>query len=260
MSVLKTMMFQVEDGVATITFNRPEVLNAINDVVLNEFNQLLDLVEQDDDIRVMVVTGNGKAFIAGADISALKSFTVMEGKAFTIRGQKILNKIEGLSKPVIAAINGYAMGGGLELALACDFRIASDKAKLGVPETKLGIFPGFGGTQRLTRVTNYGTAKYMIFSGDPVTAQKALELGIVQEVVPAEILFERVKELANKIKANGPIALKMAKKAVQSGMNMDLENAIKFEAETYTTCFVSEDRVEGMSAFLEKRTPVFKNR
>lgn len=253
------IIFEVKNNIATVTFNRPEVLNAINYDVIHEFSDVVENVFDDDNIRAVILTGSGKAFIAGADIAALRSFDAAQGLEFTLYGQRVLSRLEEMKKPVIAAINGYAIGGGLEVALACDIRIASSRAKLGVPEVKLGIFPGYGGTQRLTRLTNYCTAKYLVFTGDQITAQRAYELGIVQEVTEPEDLMSRAYELAEQISLNGPIAVGMAKRAINMGMHMDLESACAFESENYAVCFATEDRIEGMDAFLEKRKPKFKN-
>ena len=260
MSGYQHILFSVEDGVAVITFNRPQVLNAINYDVIHEFHDIVEDLFANDTARAVIITGSGKAFIAGADIAALRSFTAAQGREFTLYGQRIMHRLEELPKPVIGAINGYAFGGGFELALACDIRIASSRAKMGLPEVKLGIFPGYGGTQRLTRLTNYCTAKYLIFTGEPITAQRAYEMGIVQEVVEPEELMNAALTLAKKIMANGPISVGMAKRAINMGMHMDLTSACAFEAENYAFCFASEDRIEGMDAFLEKREPRFPNK
>ena len=260
MAEYKHIIFGVENNIATITFNRPKVLNAINYEVIQEFSDIIESVFDDVEIRAVILTGNGKAFIAGADVAALRSFNAAQGREFTIYGQRVLHRLEEMKKPIIAAINGYAFGGGLEVALACDIRIASSNAKMGLPEVKLGIFPGYGGTQRLTRLTNYCTAKHLIFSGDSITARRAYELGIVQEVTEPDELIDSAYNLARRITANSPIAVGMAKRTINMGMHMDLISACAFEAENYTYCFASEDRLEGMDAFLEKREPSFKNK
>lgn len=260
MTKYKNIIYKVEDSIAYITFNRPNAMNAINYNMLKELRDIIEIIDTDDNIRAVIITGSKNAFIVGADITALKGFSAQQAREFTMTGQEIFNRFENLGKPIIAAINGYALGGGFELALACDIRIASKSAKLGLPEVKLGIFPGYGGTQRLPRIINNGNAKYLIFTGDIIDANKALDYGIVQEVVEDNKLMEYTRELALKIGRNGPIAIKMAKRAITVGMNMDLISAINYEAEAYTTCFGSEDRIEGLKAFLEKRSPNFKNK
>ena len=209
---------------------------------------------------VVIITGSGeKSFVAGADIAEMKSLNIHEGRNMTRLGQCVFQEIENLSRPVIAAVNGYALGGGCELAMACDIRIASEKAKFGQPEVGLGIIPGYGGTQRLPRLIGKGRAKYYIFTTDMITAEEAFNMGLIDKVVPHGKLYEETLKIAEKIISKGPIAVRMAKYAVNNGMNMDLASGIAYEAEAYTTSFGSEDRIEGMSAFLEKRKADFKD-
>ncbi len=254
------IIFEKRGRTAYITFNRPKALNAMNSEVVEELERVAFDLERDPDVWCVVVTGAGKAFVAGADIEALRDFTPAEGRAFNLHGQQVINRLEKLDKPVICAINGYALGGGLELAMACDFRIMSENAKIGLPETALGIFPGWGGTQRLPRLTNAGCAKYYIFTGEYITAQRAYELGVVQEIAEPERLMERTEELAAKLLEKGPVAVRMAKRAINEGMETGLTSAISFDSEAYATVFATEDRVTGTTAFLKKEKPVFNNR
>ena len=217
-------------------------------------------IDKDDEVRVAIVTGEGRSFIAGADIAQMSELNGTEGRDMTIQGQKVMELIESINKPVIAAVNGFALGGGNELAMACDIRIASEKAKFGQPEVNLGIIPGYGGTQRLPRLVGKGMAKKLIYSAEMIDAQEAYRIGLVDEVVPAEELMEAAEKLAKTIMSKAPIAIKMAKVAINNGINTDLTIGVQFEAESYTSTFVSEDRVEGMKAFVEKRPAEFKNK
>lgn len=256
----KDLQLEITEGTALITINRPQALNALNRELLAEIASVIDLVEEDVDVKVVIITGSGKAFIAGADIGQMQRFSTLEGRDFCMLGQRIFNKLENLEKPVIAAVNGFALGGGCELAMACDLRIASDNAKFGQPEVNLGIIPGFGGTQRLARYIGKGKAKYYIFTGELIAADLACRLGLVEKVVPKEELLNTAMDIAQVIKAKAPVAIKLAKKTINRGLDMDLTSGIAFEAEAYTTTFGSEDRLEGMTAFLEKRDARFKGR
>ncbi|WP_126426312.1 enoyl-CoA hydratase/isomerase family protein [Brevibacillus marinus] len=248
-------------GTATITIDRPETRNAINEAVLEELEQVFALVEADEHIRVVIVTGGGeKAFVAGGDIAAMQRMSVLEGEKFVYQGQRVLSRIENCSKVVIAAINGYALGGGMELALACDIRIASEKAVLGLPETCIGLYPGWGGTQRLVRLVGKGVAKELVFTGERLSAQEAKELGIVNKVVRHEELIEQCEQLAAKILANSPIAVMQAKKAINQGSEISLDQALVLEAEAWLVNFSTADRVEGLRAFLEKRKPQYSGK
>ena len=246
---------------ATITINRPKALNALNSKVLKALEEVLDQVNVDDEIRVVIITGSGeKAFVAGADIAEMSEMTPLEGSNFSRLGQLVFKKVEELKKPVIAAVNGYALGGGSELALACDFIYASENAKFGLPEVTLGIFPGFGGTQRLPRLIGKGRAKELIFTGKMISASEAYEIGMVNKVVPLDQLMDAVKEVATQIAKNGPIAVYIAKNLVDVGYDIPLDDGCLMESRSFGMCCSTEDKKEGMKAFLEKRKPVFKGR
>lgn len=243
-----------------LTISRPEALNALNIEMLGELEDVLTKIDGDEDLGAVVVTGEGRAFIAGADIAEMKRLTAAEGRDMVVRGHRVMSLIEQNRRPFIAAVNGYALGGGNELAMACDIRIASDRAKFGQPEAGLGIIPGYGGTQRLPRLVGLGMAKKLIFSGDIIDAQEALRIGLVDQVVPGDELMTEASALAEKIAANAPIAVRIAKSAINKGMQCDIETAVRMEIECFTAPFSSEDRAEGMSAFLEKRKADFRNR
>ena len=260
MEEYNNVLYRVEDSIAFITLNRPKALNALNTETLGELDAAVSAAGKDENVKVIVITGEGRAFVAGADISQMRSLTVQEGRDMTILGQEVFTRIENLDKPVIAAVNGFALGGGCELAMACDIRVASDKAKFGQPEVNLGIIPGYGGTQRLPRLVGKGAAKYLIFTGEMISAEEAFRIGLADKVVPAEELMDSVIALAKVIMSKAPIAIKMAKHAINNGLNVDLKSGVAYEAEAYTTTFSTEDRVEGMSAFLEKRQAEFKNK
>jgi len=260
MEEYNNVLYRVEDSIAFITLNRPKALNALNTETLRELDAAVSAAGKDENVKVVVITGEGRAFVAGADISQMKGLTVQEGRDMTILGQEVFAGIENLDKPVIAAVNGFALGGGCELAMACDIRVASDKAKFGQPEVNLGIIPGYGGTQRLPRLVGKGAAKYLIFTGEMISAEEAFRIGLADKVVPAEELMDSVISLAKVIMSKAPISIKMAKHAINNGLNVDLKSGVAYEAEAYTTTFSTEDRVEGMSAFLEKRPAAFKNK
>jgi len=251
-----------EEQIATVTFNRPKVLNALTKATMRELSAALDELDQDPAVRCIILTGAGeKAFVAGADISELRAIrSAPDGAAFARRGQAILFKIENLEKPVIAAINGYALGGGCELAMACDVRIASDTAKLGLPEINLGIIPGYGGTQRLPRLVGKGRAKWMILTGEMISAPEALRIGLVDLVVPAAELMGKARELAKTIAAKAPLAVAWAKRSINVGAETDLATACAYEASQFGLVCGTEDRIEGTSAFLEKRAPQFQGK
>lgn len=247
-------------AIATITVDRPKVMNAIRFNTMLEIQNALDDIAADDAIRVVVLTGAGeKAFVAGGDISIMAK---AEGYIELIHeipaGQQVCNNIENFPKPVIARINGVALGGGTELALCCDIRIASFNAIMGVPEIKLGIIPGYGGTQRLPRLLGMGKAKELVLTGDHISAQEAKEIGLVDQVVPKDELDEAVEKLCQKLASKSPIALAMGKEAINHGMQADIRTGMSIEARCYLMCFGSQDRVEGMHAFMEKRKPEFK--
>jgi enoyl-CoA hydratase len=251
-----------EAGIATITFNRPKVLNALTAATMRELSAAIDELDRDPDVRCIVLTGAGeKAFIAGADINELRAISsAADGAAFARRGQATLFRIENLDKPVIAAINGYALGGGCELAMACDMRIAADSAKMGLPEINLGIIPGYGGTQRLPRLVGKGRAKWLILTGDMITAPEALRIGLVDMVVPAAELMDKARELARTLAAKAPLAVAWAKRSINIGSETDLATACAYEASQFGLVCGTEDRIEGTSAFLEKRPPQFQGK
>jgi len=249
---------QKDDGVALLTINRPEAINALNIAVLEELLEAIAQVESDDDVRVVVITGAGKAFVAGADIVHMSGFSPEEAREWSELGQRTLSRIENMKKPVIAAVNGYALGGGNELAMACDIRVASDRAVFGQPEVKLGMIAGFGGTQRLTRLVGPGRAKEILFTGDRYDAESACRMGLVNKVVPADELLNYCLDMAKRIAGGGTQAVRLSKEAVNRGQDLDLENAFSLESVLFTALFSTEEPHEGCSAFLEKREPKFK--
>lgn len=255
----KNIKFEVDGAIATVTINRPKALNALNDETIAELDHCFTEIAGTTTIRCVILTGEGdKAFVAGADIGELAVCNVPGGRAKCERGQAVFFKIESLPQPVIAAINGFALGGGCEIAMACDFRLASEKARLGQPEVNLGIIPGYGGTQRLPRLVGTGKAKQMIFAGDFVTAAEAHRIGLVDEVYPPEELMTKARELAAKICTKGPLAIKAAKEAINFGIEVDLESGCAFEAAQFAQICATEDKTEGTRAFLEKRPADFK--
>ena len=253
------VLFQQEDGIGIITINRPGALNALNPEVLKALENALEKAERDEKVKVILITGSGeKAFVAGADIAEMSKMSPREAREFSKLGQKVFRKIEQMEKPVIAVVNGYALGGGLELAISCDYILASENAQLGQPEVDLGIFPGFGGTQRLPRILGKLRAKELIFWGERIPAQKALEIGLVNEVAPQDKLMERARELAKKLMSKGLIAIGLAKRAIEQGTDLDLDSGLLIEQTLFSLCFDTQDQKEGMKAFLEKRKPEFK--
>jgi enoyl-CoA hydratase len=255
------LLFEVSEQIARITFNRPNVLNALNRKTMDELGDCLKKVRADDAIRVLILTGAGeKAFIAGADINELSQQTPVNGREFTLYGQEIIHRLETLGKPAIAAINGFALGGGCELALACTLRIASRNAKLGQPEVKLGIIPGYGGSQRLPRLCGKGVAHELILTGEMIPAEEALRVGLVNRVVEPGELLATAEAIARKIIANAPLAVKYALEAVERGMEMPQEEGLYLEATLFGLCCATQDMREGTRAFLEKRPPKFEGR
>lgn len=245
------------EPIVTIKINRPKVLNALNTEVLEDLENAFLEIERDDEIKGVIVTGEGRSFVAGADIAQMLKLSTEEGRAMTIKGQKVMELIENINKPVIAAVNGFALGGGCELAMACDIRIASEKAKFGQPEVSLGIIPGYGGTQRLPRIVGSGMAKHLIYSGEMIDAEEAFRIGLVQKVYPLDNFLDDVIQYLKAILKQSPIAVRMAKIAINKGLNMDLNLGVSFEAEAYVSTFGSDDRKEGMEAFVQKREPDF---
>ena len=252
------LLFENQDGIALVTLNRPKALNALNQATLEELGKMADMVAQDSSVKVVILTGSGdKAFVAGADITQMQPMSAIEGRNFGKLGQAVFSKIENLPQPVIGAINGFALGGGCELAMACDIRIASEKAKFGQPEVTLGITPGFAGTQRLSRLVGKGRAKELLYTGDMIDAQEAYRIGLANKVVSAEELMPVAKAMAQKIMSRGPVAVQLCKAAVNEGLDTDLDTGTAYEAEVFGLCFATADQKEGMSAFVEKRKANF---
>ncbi len=257
----ENIIFEKEGAIGILKINRPKSLNALNPATVKEISSCLDEIQQDGSIRCLIVTGEGdRAFVAGADISAMVTMTATEGHAFSALGLGVMRKLETLPIPVIAAVNGFALGGGTELALACDLIIAADKAKFGQPEINLGIIPGFGGTQRLARRIGLPHARELIYSGDMIDADTAFRMGLANKVVPLAELLNEAKALAHKLASKPPIAIHQAKMAINAGIDMDLDNGSRFENEAFALTFATEDKVEGMTAFLEKRATQFKGK
>jgi enoyl-CoA hydratase len=253
----KYFLVSDQDGVAVVKFNRPP-LNALNTELVKELYQLVDELDKDSGIRVMVFTGEGKAFIAGADIGEMSKFSALEAREFARNGHKTLSRMEHSEKPIICAINGFALGGGCEVALACDVRVMAEGARIGQPEVNLGIIPGFGGTQRLSRLVGSGVAKQLIYTGDQVDAQEALRIGLVNRVVAPDQLMDTALEMARKIAGKGPAAVRLAKSVINRGLDADLTTGNSLEIEAFGVCFASGEPKEGMTAFLEKRKPNWK--
>ena len=256
----ETIKYEVSNQIAHITVNRPKAMNALNSTVLTELYDAFEKAGKDEEVRVIILTGEGKAFVAGADIAEMSKMTPVEAREFGKLGHKLMNFIHNVETPVIAAINGFALGGGCELSMACDIRIASENAKFGQPEVGLGLIPGFAGNLRLPRLVGKGMAKYMILTGEMIDAEDAFRIGLVQKVVPHESLAEETEKVANKIIAQAPIAVRFAKDVINNGYDMDLKSASAYEVNTFGIPFASEDMKEGTSAFLEKRKPEWKNR
>lgn len=250
----------VDNRIATLTVNRPDKLNALNDATIAELGQAIDEIRTRDDIGGAIVTGAGRAFVAGADISELSSQTPTIAKARARGGQEVFRRFETSPKPIIAAVNGFALGGGCELALACHIRIASDKAKFGQPEVKLGTCPGYGGTQRLARLIGKGRAIQLITTAEIIDAQEAYRLGVVNKVVAGEELIGAATEMMTTILANGPLAVALCIEAIDRGLEMSLEEGLVLEANHFGLLAATEDMTEGMKAFLDKRAPVFSGR
>lgn len=257
----QTLLFESKSGIAYVTINRPDKLNALNAQAKQELLQVFEHIKHDPDIHVVILTGAGeKSFVAGTDIGELTELNTDTGKLFAMGGQEVFDRIENLGKPVLAAVNGYALGGGCELALACHIRIASENAKFGQPEVNLGIIPGYGGTQRLARLIGKGRAMEMILTGDQIDAHEALRIGLVNKVVPLSELMKTAEAIAQKIVSKGQVAIRLALKAVNMTDETNLTDGLALEASLFGVCCGSEDFKEGTKAFLEKRKPVFKNR
>lgn len=252
------LLYKLNAGIGVVTLNRPKALNALNYGMLKELDDVLDRVAQNDNVKVVIITGNGKkSFAVGADIVEMQNLSPFEGRKWGKLGQAVFSKLENLPQPVIAAVNGFALGGGCELAMACDLRIAADHARFGQPEVGLGIIPGFAGTQRLPRLVGKGRAKELLFTGDIIDAYEAYRIGLVNKVAPGEEFKNTVWNVAEKIISRAEVAVKLCKAAVNVGLNMELESGIAYEAEAFGLCFATDDQKEGMTAFLEKRKALF---
>ncbi len=257
----KNILIEQGEGVGILKINRSNVMNALNLETLREMSVGIKKLEDNREVKVIVITGAGeKAFVAGADIAAMKEMSLDDADEFSDQGHHVMSTIESCTKPVIAAVNGFALGGGTELALACDFVYASDNAKFGLPEVKLGIFPGFGGTQRLPRMIGFALARELIFTGRMITAKEACEYGFVNKVVAPDQLMNEVMKVAKEIAANGMLAVGFAKHAINVGGGREFEKGLELERENFFSCFKTEDRIEGMTAFLEKKKPNFKGK
>lgn len=250
-----------ENKIAIVTVNRPDALNALNSDVLDGLKRAAEDVSQDENVHVVIVTGAGeKAFVAGADIKEMIGKTPMQMRQFTMLGHQVMGMFAKMEKPTIAAVNGFALGGGCELAIACDIRLASDNAKMGVPEVSLGIFPGFGGTQRLTKLLGKGRACELVFTGKMIKAEEAERIGLVNKVVPQAELMNEAKALATEISSKGPLAVGLAKSAINRALEVGLDDGLAYERELVSLAFSTEDKEEGLKAFMEKRPPEFKGK
>jgi enoyl-CoA hydratase len=255
----QNLLVEVSERIATITVNRPKALNALNPATVQEMKSAFEEISSGKDAGVVLLTGAGeKAFIAGADLKEMKGFTPMQALDFAMLGQAVLSCIEQMAQPVIAVVNGFALGGGCEVAMACDMILAADTAKFGQPEVTLGIIPGYGGTQRLPRLVGRNLAKELVLTGDMITAHRAFEIGLVNRVLPAAELMGAAREIAARILSRGPVAIRTAKMAMNRGLDLDLANACALEASLFSAGFSTADRTEGIAAFLEKRDPRFR--
>lgn len=258
---LETLLYDVDDeGIALITINRPDKLNALDRRTLDELEQTFLAAAEDEAVKAVILTGAGaKSFVAGADITQFQELGAMEGHRFALRGQAVFNRIEGLSKPVVCAVNGFALGGGCELALACHFRTASESASFGQPEVNLGIIPGYGGTQRLPRIVGRGIAAEMILTGDRVDAKRAYEIGLVNSIHPDDALIEETKKVIRKMTSKAPLAMSMALDALLSS-DLPLHEGLRYEATLFGQCCATQDFQEGVRAFLDRRPPKFEGK
>ena len=261
MAVSENVRLARDAAIATVTIDRPRQLNALDAATLRELARAIRELRRDEGVRAVVLTGAGeKAFSAGADIAAMKAMSAADGHAYSRLGHEVFARLEALPVPVVAAVNGVALGGGLELALACDLIVASARARLGQPEINLGLIPGFGGTQRLVRRVGVGRARDLVYLGRTVEADEALRIGLVDRVVPPEHVAEEATRLATELAAKPPLALAQAKRAIAVAADADLATGCRFEADAFGVTFATEDRVEGLTAFVDKRTPVWKGR
>lgn len=253
----KNLTLDIKSGIAAITMNRPDALNALNSATFHELNRAYSAIEKEASVGVVIITGAGKAFVAGADIVEMKDMDGQQSRAFSKLGQHVMRRMECMETIFIAAVNGFALGGGCEFAMACDIRIASEKAKFGQPEVNLGVTPGFAGTQRLPRLVGRAKALELLLTGDMIAAEEALRIGLVNRVVPPEALMDTARVLAEKILAKGQVAVRMVKACVNRGFETNLDTAAAIEADAFGLCFASGQTREGMTAFLEKRPPQF---
>lgn len=256
----ENLLFKKEGKIGILSINNPKSLNALNYDTLKEMEVAINLIENDEEIYVLIITGEGKSFVAGADIGEMKDLNSIEGRNFGQLGSYIFRRIELMEKPVIGAINGFALGGGCELAMSCDIRIAGERAKFGQPEVTLGITPGFGGTQRLPKLVGIAKAKEMIYTGDIINAEEALQIGLVNKVCSQEDLMDEALKMANKIASASQIAVRHSKTAINLSSDTNIDTGLAFEKDIFGLCFATEDQSEGMKAFLEKRKPNFKNK
>lgn len=252
------MILKQDGNIGILSINKPKALNALDSRVLGELDKIITEIDSNDEIDVLVLTGEGKAFVAGADISEMKNLNAEEGRIFGELGSTVFRKLELMKKPVIAAVNGFALGGGCELAMSCDIRLASEKAKFGQPEVGLGITPGFDGTQRLARLVGVGKAKELIYTANIINAKEALSIGLVNHVYEPEELMVEALKLAKRIGTQSKSAVRYSKEAINRGINCDMDTASSIESQLFGLCFATEDQKEGMSAFLDKRKPDFK--
>jgi len=251
------LLVEIKNTIATVIFNRPAVLNAMNTETVTELGDAVTALEENSRVRIIILTGTGKAFVAGADIAEMSTKTPAQARAYSKLGHRVMNTIQTLKKPVIAAVNGYALGGGTEVVLSCDICIASELAKFGLPETILGIIPGWGATQRAARLIGTAHAKELIFTGTLIDARTACEIGLINRVVPHEQLMDAVMLLAQKISEQSPLALSVAKKIIHDGLDKNLSEGCRLETKVFSSLFGTADQKEGMTAFLEKRKPQF---
>jgi enoyl-CoA hydratase len=251
----KTIKIEFSEGIAVLTISRPEALNALNSQVFEELDAFITSLENKPEVRVLIITGEGKSFVAGADIAEMANMNQEEGRQFSFKGQAVFNRFESLKIPVIAAVNGFALGGGCELAMSCDFRIASNKAKFGQPEVNLGLIPGYAGTQRLSRLVGMGNALFLLTTAEVISAEEALRIGLVQKVVEPEELMNVCMEIAQKISSKGKLSVQNVKQITREGYNMPFINGSELEAKVFGESFGNGESGEGMKAFLEKRKP-----
>ncbi len=256
----QTLHYEKENSLGIINFNRPQVLNAMNEAMVDELIVLLEEIEKDDEVKCLILYGGMRAFVAGGDIAYMSTVNAVECEKFIDKTQQMMDKIASFNKPVIAAMAGLALGGGCELALTCDIRIAAEGTIMGVPESNLGLFPAAGGTQRLTRVVGIGWATHMILTGDPIDTDTAMKIGLITKVVPGEQLLEEAKNLAAKLAAKSPLTTKVTKQCLKNAISTDLPTGLMYEQKAFAFLFATEDKKEGVTAFLEKRQPNFTGR